>query len=50
MTAFRTAPMLRNMASDPSAFFRTMPGEWEKLANGVGGGLPRRTEFVDLSA
>ncbi|WP_425228322.1 poly(R)-hydroxyalkanoic acid synthase subunit PhaE [Sphingomonas sp.] len=25
------------MATDPGAFFRTMLGEWEKLANGVGG-------------
>ena len=25
------------MATDPAAFFRTMLGEWEKLANGVGG-------------
>ena len=25
------------MATDPSAFFRTMLGEWEKLAVGVGG-------------
>ena len=27
------------MATDPSAFFRTMLTEWEKLANGVGGDL-----------
>lgn len=25
------------MASDPSAFFRTMLGEWEKMANSLGG-------------
>lgn len=25
------------MATDPSAFFRTMLGEWEKLANSAGG-------------
>ncbi len=31
--------MLRSMATDPGAFFRTMLGEWEKLANGVGGDL-----------
>ena len=27
------------MASDPGAFFRTMLGEWEKLANSMGGDL-----------
>lgn len=31
--------MLRTMATDPAALFRTMLGEWEKLANGVGGDL-----------
>ena len=31
--------MLRSMATDPSAFFRTMLTEWEKLANNVGGDL-----------
>ena len=39
LTAVLAAPMLRNMATDPSAFFRTMLGEWEKFANGVGGDL-----------
>lgn len=39
MTTAVVAPMLRSMATDPSAFFRTMLGEWEKLANGVGGDL-----------
>ena len=29
--------MLLSMATDPGAFFRTMLGEWEKLANSVGG-------------
>ena len=29
--------MLRIMATDPGAFFRSMLGEWEKLANGMGG-------------
>lgn len=31
--------MLRNMATDAGAFFRTMVSEWEKLANGMGGDL-----------
>ena len=33
------------MASDPGAFFRTMLGEWEKLANGVGGDLLKTDEW-----
>lgn len=39
LTSRRAARMLRSMATDPSAFFRTMLGEWEKLANGVGGDM-----------
>ncbi|MDB5696750.1 MAG: hypothetical protein JWN21_2293 [Sphingomonas bacterium] len=31
--------MLRSMATDPGAFFRTMLGEWEKLAGSVGGDM-----------
>ena len=37
--------MLRNMATDPGAFFRTMLGEWEKLAGGVGGDLLKTGEW-----
>lgn len=37
--------MLRNMATDPGAFFRTMLGEWEKLANGFGGDLLKTDEW-----
>jgi hypothetical protein len=37
--------MLRGMATDPGAFFRTMLGEWEKLANGVGGDLLKTGEW-----
>jgi hypothetical protein len=37
--------MLRSMATDPGAFFRTMLGEWEKLANGVGGDLLKTGEW-----
>ena len=37
--------MLRSMATDPGAFFRTMLGEWEKLANGVGGDVLKTDEW-----
>ena len=37
--------MLRNMATDPSAFFRTMLGEWKKLANSVGGDMLKTDEW-----
>ncbi|HEU0044352.1 hypothetical protein [Sphingomonas sp.] len=33
------------MATDPGAFFRTMLGEWEKLANGVGGDVLKTGEW-----
>jgi Poly(R)-hydroxyalkanoic acid synthase subunit (PHA_synth_III_E) len=32
--------------SDPAAFFRDMLGEWEKMANSVGGGLAKSDEFA----
>jgi hypothetical protein len=31
---------------DPAAFFREMLGEWEKMANSVGGGLAKSDEFA----
>lgn len=31
---------------DPAAFFRTMLGEWEKIANGVGGQVLKSTDFA----
>jgi hypothetical protein len=37
--------MLPTMATDPGAFFRTMLGEWEKLANGFGGDLLKTDEW-----
>ena len=37
--------MLRSMATDPGAFFRTMLGEWEKLANTMGGDLLKTGEW-----
>lgn len=37
--------MLFGMATDPSAFFRTMLGEWEKLANSVGGDMLKTDEW-----
>ena len=30
---------------DPAAFFRTMLGEWEKMANSVGGGMVKSDEW-----
>lgn len=33
------------MATDPGAFFRTMLGEWEKLANGFGGDLLKTDQW-----
>jgi hypothetical protein len=33
-------------SSDPAAFFRDMLGEWEKMANSVGGGLAKSDEFA----
>ena len=39
--------MLRSMTTpDPAAFFRTMLGEWEKLANNVGSGMLKTDEFA----
>ena len=39
--------MLRSMTmTDPAAFFRTMLGEWEKMANGVGGDLLKSEEWA----
>ena len=37
--------MLRSMATDPGAFFRTMLGEWEKLANSAGGDFLKTAEW-----
>ena len=37
--------MLRGMASDPAALFRTALSEWEKFANGVGGDMLRTSEW-----
>jgi hypothetical protein len=37
--------MLRSMATDPTALFRTMLAEWEKLANGVGGDMLKSGEW-----
>lgn len=34
------------MASDPSAFFRDMLGQWEKMANGFGGDALKSEEFA----
>lgn len=31
---------------DPAAFFREMLGEWEKMANSMGGGLAKSDEFT----
>lgn len=31
---------------DPAAFFRTMLGEWEKIANGVGGQVLKSADFA----
>ena len=33
-------------SSDPAAFFREMLGEWEKMANKVGGDFARSDEFA----
>ncbi len=33
-------------STDPAAMFREMLGEWEKLANSVGGGLAKSDEFT----
>lgn len=33
-------------SGDPAAFFREMLGEWEKMANSVGGGLAKSDEFT----
>ena len=37
--------MLRNMATDPAALFRTMVAEWEKIANSAGGDLLKTGEW-----
>lgn len=37
--------MLRSMESNPADFFRSMLGEWEKMANGVGGDLMKSEEW-----
>ena len=37
--------MLHSMATDPAAFFRTMLGEWEKLANNVGGDMLKTDQW-----
>lgn len=34
------------MASDPSAFFRDMLGQWEKMANSFGGDTLKSEEFT----
>jgi len=33
-------------STDPAAMFREMLGEWEKLANSVGGGLAKSDDFA----
>ncbi|HEX4694553.1 poly(R)-hydroxyalkanoic acid synthase subunit PhaE [Sphingomonas sp.] len=33
-------------STDPAALFRTMLGEWEKMANNVGGEFARSDEFA----
>lgn len=33
-------------ATDPAAMFRTLLGEWEKLANSMGGGVAKSEEFA----
>ena len=39
--------MLRSMTTnDPGAFFRTMLGEWEKMANSVGGDMLKSEEWT----
>ena len=37
--------MLRNMASDPGAFFRNLLTEWEKVANSAGGDFLKTGEW-----
>lgn len=37
--------MLRGMASDPTALFRTMLGEWEKLTGALGGDVLKTDEW-----
>lgn len=38
--------MLRSMAADdPAAFLRSMLGEWEKMANNVGGAMLKSEEW-----
>ncbi len=38
--------MLRNMATNPADLFRSMLGEWEKMANGVGGDLLKSDDWA----
>ena len=33
-------------STDPAAMFREMLGEWEKMANSLGGGLAKSDEFT----
>ncbi len=33
-------------STDPAAMFRDMLGEWEKMANSLGGGLAKSDEFM----
>ena len=37
---------MRGMATDPAAFFRAMLGEWEKMANSVGGDVLKSEEWT----
>ena len=38
--------MLRSMATNPADLFRSMLGEWEKMANGVGGDLLKSEDWA----
>ena len=37
--------MLRSMATNPADLWRTMLGEWEKMANSVGGDMLKSAEW-----
>jgi len=40
--------MSEGPGTDPAAMFRTMLGEWEKMANSLGGGVAKSDEFTRL--
>ena len=46
MTPPAPALNLFTMSTDPSAFFRTMLGEWEKMANSMGGDALKSDEWA----